>query len=261
MISNCGHDENNRYKGGKAGDQTGQEWAIIPWYSRPWNVVLRYPNESVGKKIAELAEKAAKNNNIGYDQNERGTYWNCLRASGYDPSKIAELCEADCSSGAVANIKAVGYLLGIAKFQNLSTFLYTGNLRKALENAGFETLYDEKYLSSDEYLLPGDILLYEGHHVATNLTEGSKAYSTPKQEYPYWVHLGKDWYYRIANGTNQHGFKNINHHRYYFDSTGKMKKGWFEVDGYLYYGQQDGPLEGAIYTADSNGRQTLIYIP
>ena len=112
MISNCGHDENNRYKGGKAGDQTGQEWAIIPWYSRPWNVVLRYPNESVGKKIAELAEKAAKNNNIGYDQNERGTYWNCLRASGYDPSKIAELCEADCSSGVVANIKAVGYLLG-----------------------------------------------------------------------------------------------------------------------------------------------------
>ena len=30
MISNCGHDENNRYKCGKAGDQTGQEWAIIP---------------------------------------------------------------------------------------------------------------------------------------------------------------------------------------------------------------------------------------
>ena len=25
MISNCGHDENNRYSGGKTGDQTGTE--------------------------------------------------------------------------------------------------------------------------------------------------------------------------------------------------------------------------------------------
>lgn len=29
MISNCGHDENNRYSGGKAGDQTGTEWRVI----------------------------------------------------------------------------------------------------------------------------------------------------------------------------------------------------------------------------------------
>ena len=29
MISNCGHDENGRYSGGKAGDQTGTEWQVI----------------------------------------------------------------------------------------------------------------------------------------------------------------------------------------------------------------------------------------
>lgn len=34
MISNCGHDENGRYSGGKAGDQTGTEWQVINWYSR-----------------------------------------------------------------------------------------------------------------------------------------------------------------------------------------------------------------------------------
>ena len=32
MISNCGHDENGRYSGGKAGDQTGTEWQVINWY-------------------------------------------------------------------------------------------------------------------------------------------------------------------------------------------------------------------------------------
>ena len=35
MISNCGHDENGRYSGGKAGDQTGTEWRVINWYNRP----------------------------------------------------------------------------------------------------------------------------------------------------------------------------------------------------------------------------------
>lgn len=44
MISNCGHDENNKYKGGKAGDQTGGEWALINWYNRPWKCVLRHPD-------------------------------------------------------------------------------------------------------------------------------------------------------------------------------------------------------------------------
>lgn len=44
MISNCGHDENNRYRGGKAGDQTGTEWRVINWYNRPWKCVLRHPN-------------------------------------------------------------------------------------------------------------------------------------------------------------------------------------------------------------------------
>lgn len=34
MISNCGHDERGKYSGGKAGDQKGDEWAVIPWYSR-----------------------------------------------------------------------------------------------------------------------------------------------------------------------------------------------------------------------------------
>ena len=43
-ISNCGHDEHGKYSGGQAGDQTGTEWEIKEWYSRPWDVVL---NEDV----------------------------------------------------------------------------------------------------------------------------------------------------------------------------------------------------------------------
>lgn len=178
MISNCGHDENEKYSGGAAGDQTGAEWEIRTWYNRPWNCVLRHPDRNVGNMLADLARKAAQNNLVGYDQNQRGTYWQHLKASNYDPAQITIKCEADCSSGVAANVKATGYRLGIKALQNVSADCYTGNLRAALKAAGFEVLTDSKYLTSDAYLLPGDILLYEGHHTATNLDTGSKAGSS-----------------------------------------------------------------------------------
>lgn len=74
-ISNSGHDQNGRYKGGKAGDQTGTEWQIISWYRRPWNVVIRLKNRAAADLLAQLAIEAANNNNIGYNQNQRTTYW------------------------------------------------------------------------------------------------------------------------------------------------------------------------------------------
>ena len=178
MISNCGHDENRRYSGGKAGDQTGTEWQVINWYNRPWKCVLRHPDEKVRKMIASMAKAAAVNNKIGYDQSERYTFWEHLKASNYDPAQITIACEADCSSGVAAIVKAAGYRLGNEKMKNVSIYLYTGNMRAGLKAAGFEVLTDSKYLTSDAYLLEGDILLNDNAHVATNLTTGSKASGT-----------------------------------------------------------------------------------
>lgn len=48
-------------------------------------------------------------------------------------------------------------------------------MKKILKTAGFEVLTASKYLTSPDYLIRGDILLYVGHHTATNLTTGSKA--------------------------------------------------------------------------------------
>ena len=58
-ISNCGHDENGRYAGGKAGDQTGTEYQIVNWYSRPWLCVLRFEDKTIADMIADMATKAA----------------------------------------------------------------------------------------------------------------------------------------------------------------------------------------------------------
>ena len=189
MISNCGHDENGRYSGGKAGDQTGTEWQIISWYNRPWNCVIRFENQQVAQMIADIARAAAKNDLIGYDQNQRTTYWLHLKASNYDPAQITIACEADCSSGVAANVKATGYRLGIQALKDVSIDAYTGNLRAVLKAAGAIVLTASKYLTSDKYLLPGDIMLYEGHHTAINLDMGSNASwgtsdnpSTPSQK-------------------------------------------------------------------------------
>jgi len=174
-ISNSGSDERGAYTGGKAGDQTGGEWALKKWYSRPWTVVLRWPDRRVGTCIAQLGIEAALNDLIGYDQSQRSTYWTALKAAGYRPSRITTACEEDCTAGVTANVKAAGELLGIAALKALPTSCSSRNMRSKFVAAGFQALTEVKYLTGSLYLMPGDILLYESHHAATNITHGALA--------------------------------------------------------------------------------------
>ena len=159
-ISNSGKDERNQYHGGKSGDQTGEEWMIRDWYDKKWIAILRYPDAEIREMIASYAEKAAANDHIGYDQYERTTFWNQLRASNYDPAQITNDCEADCSAGVAAIVKAIGFVKGIESLQKVPETMYTGNEKTSLKNAGFEVLTDAKYTKSDAELVRGDILLY-----------------------------------------------------------------------------------------------------
>ena len=169
-ISNSGKDERGQYHGGKAGDQTGEEWLIRDWYNRPWTAVFRYPDSDIREMIASYSEKAAANDHIGYDQYERTTFWNELKNSDYDPSNIANDCEADCSAGVAAIVKAIGFKKDISKLKNVPETMWTGNEKQSLKNAGFEILTDAKYLNSDSELIRGDILLYHDSKKKTGHT-------------------------------------------------------------------------------------------
>ena len=173
MISNCSIDERGKISGGKPGDNNGKEWRVRSWYNYPWNVVLHHPNPEVRKKAAELARAAANNNNIGYNQHKRTTFWKELQKVGYKPEAIKNKCDADCSAGVAAIYKAVGYLLNDDKLKNININAYTGNLKAALKAAGFEVLTAAKYRTSDKYIYAGDVLLKEGRHTAINLDNGS----------------------------------------------------------------------------------------
>ena len=171
-ISNSGSDENKNYYNGQAGDQTGHEWELKAWYNRPWSIILRYPDQRVALKIAELGIAAALNNKIGYDQYQRTTYWTQLKAANYDPSKITVACEEDCTAGVSSNVRAAGYIFGIKALQDIP-ICSSRNMRSEFTKAGFKGLTASKYLNGYKYLLPGDILLYDNHHAATNVTLGA----------------------------------------------------------------------------------------
>lgn len=179
MIANSGHDERGRYTGGKAGDQSGQEWQVRTWYNRPWHCVLRHPDPKVREQIAKLARAAANNNKIGYNQGQRLTFWYALKNANYDPAKITVSCDSDCSAGVSAIVKAVGFIVGNSNLKNVAINNWTGSMRTNFKAAGFEVLRDSKYLTSDAYLIPGDILLNEQHHTCINLDYGNKV-TAPK---------------------------------------------------------------------------------
>lgn len=175
-MSNCGHDERNKYSGGQAGDQTGNEWYLREWYSYPWNYVLRWKDPALGDLCADLAVEAAENPLIGYDQNQRDTFWSHLKASNYHPGQITIPCEADCSSGTIAIIKAVGYLKGLPVLQKCSA-TYTGNMLEWAKGAGksyFEVLTG-RYLTSPSLARRGDINLNTVHHVNITVDNGTQS--------------------------------------------------------------------------------------
>ena len=92
IIGSAKHNENGKYAGGKAGDQTGGEVATQKIYShsKGW-CVLRLNSHSQRTAIANAMKHACENDNIGYSQNDRYG----IITHGTDSSKKIN---CDCSS-------------------------------------------------------------------------------------------------------------------------------------------------------------------
>ena len=92
-------DENGKLIGGQAGDQTGQEVAVEPWYlhQKGW-VVIRAKDPQVAEKIAWDMEAACANDQIGYDQSTSWDLYDKSKQYGWDCSKVKVPAETDCSS-------------------------------------------------------------------------------------------------------------------------------------------------------------------
>lgn len=187
-IGHASKDENSKYSNGKAGDQIAKEVCIRTWYAAGWNVVLRPKTKALADKSAAACEAVCKNNNIGYDQNQRNTLYKLAKAAKYDMSKITEKCECDCSS-----LMHVCAIAGGANLKYGSNGLCTFNMVDAFVKSGdYDKLTASKYLTSDKYLQKGDILVKESGHTAMVLengasvgaSSGASKNETPKADNP-----------------------------------------------------------------------------
>lgn len=155
----------------KAGDQTGKEVCVRSWYSKPWNIMLRYPDKTIATKAASAAVKLANSNLVGYDQSERNTLYKALKAVNFDVDayiKSGKKTETDCS----AFVYAV-YCCFIPGMRYNSNAPTTDTMKNLFRKCGFVVHTDQNYLNGKN-LINGDILVKENEHtaIATDGTDG-----------------------------------------------------------------------------------------
>ncbi len=155
-------DENGKLAGGKAGDQTGKEVSTQNYYihSKGW-YLLRPKSIEDANKLASAMLAACKNDNIGYDQNERLGIITQIKKYG-SMAKIPVKTEADCGTLVRGCCIEAGFDPG-----NFNTL----NEADSLEKTG---RFEKKVtVTSSMVLYNGDVLVTKtkGHTVI--VTEGN----------------------------------------------------------------------------------------
>lgn len=174
-VGNASISENGTIRG-SAGDQNGREVYIRNWYLRKEEWYTLIPTDpNMLEYIALAMERACKNDDIGYDQNENRTLWNNVRDKGYDPAKTTKKVETDCAE--LAALCAQYALVMTGKTGVVVADSYTANLADNLVKTGyFKKLTADKYTNKDDYLLRGMIqVTRKKGHAWVVLSNGEKA--------------------------------------------------------------------------------------
>lgn len=156
---------------GKRGDQKGgREVSTQNWYlhKKGWTIIrLRDPEKR--EKCAYAMQAACDNNHIGYSQNDRLSGYKAAAKVGFDPAKVKEDVNVDCSELVRICLAYAG--IGVTNW-------YTGSMISICRDMPetFEIITGEKAQTSD-YLRRGDILVTntKGHTVIV-LSDGPKAH-------------------------------------------------------------------------------------
>ena len=172
-VGSANGDEYNNAAGGRSGDQTGGEVGTQNWYVHPkgWRG-MRAKSDAVAEKIASAMEKACANDLIGYDQSQRLTLYNKAKKVGFDPSKVTEACETDCSALVRVCLAYAGIMVGD---------FYTGDEYETIMATGKFTEIPASQLTSASFAKRGDVLVTRGvGHTVICLGTGSKVKTTSK---------------------------------------------------------------------------------
>lgn len=164
IITHASINELGKVSGGSLGDQTKKEVCSRKWYNKPWSCVIRFKDAGKREKIAQLMEKAAANDHIGYDQSRRNTLLNAARRHNYDVSKVVENCATDCS--ALVSLACIYAGVPESVLVSGGNSATTRTLRPVLQATGLVEIFTlPMYTQQTHKLVRGDILLKEGAHV------------------------------------------------------------------------------------------------
>lgn len=155
---------------GLPGDQTGNEVVKQDFYESNWTYIFRPKSEQLALKMVSCAEDIAKNDNIGYGQDDRYSMYEAAKKVNWDFAKITTKCSCDCSQMISSIINASGI--------TVTPYLFTWNMMSYVKPLPeFMTIPYNKGM----ILKPGDILLKDGHTVI--VAEGTEE----EPESPSWV--------------------------------------------------------------------------
>ena len=177
-IGNAVGDEHGKARGGEAGDQTGKELRIQPWYlnKKGWRV-FRPKSSEIAQRLVYDMKAACENKNIGYDQSQRNTLYTASKQYDFDCAKVEEKCECDCSS-----LVRVCILYSGIKINDFNT---TSEPARLLATGEFEEMVGEEYTDSYKKLKAGDILCTKiKGHTAIVLNDGPDVDPEPQPEPP-----------------------------------------------------------------------------
>jgi hypothetical protein len=149
-------------------------------------------------------------------------------------------------------------------FKNSTRIHHTGWVTKVKDGIVYTV---EGNTNSGPYVIANGGQVRQKSYWITNTAiagYGLPAYGEEAITYPTWIKSGDNWYYRLSEGVNAHGFKDIkasdgNTYRYYFDTTGKMLTGWQMINSkwYFFHDNPSSGLVGALYVTDADGVQTV----
>lgn len=154
--------ENGSIHGGRPGDQTGREVWVRNWYSKPWTVMLRYPDINIARAAATAAYLLAESNLVGYNQDQRNMLYQALKRYSFDVNAYiasGEKTNCDCSSFVYAC-----YAVVLPSIRYDGDAPSTDEMRDVYTAWGFTAYTQPMYLTTPDNLLIGDLLVSEGRH-------------------------------------------------------------------------------------------------
>lgn len=177
LFAHARSNENGQTAGGKPGDQTKNEVCVQEFFDYDWEYILRPIDPNVAEGMARDAELAATNDNIGYDQPDRYSFYEQAKAHNYHISEIDKPCNTDCSQ--MTTTIAIGN--GVPR---LSKYVWTANMVEAFQyTKAFEIItYQNK-----KQLRRGDALLAVTRHHVVVVIEGYNDVAPVYSTTPKWV--------------------------------------------------------------------------